>query len=255
MEWKPECDLLLLQEIIVSEPYQYKVSTRERGKIWEDITERLNANEAFAHRLGQKRAVRDRYALLSRKYKRKMTEDERASGISPEMSEIDKLEQIIERFEESNKETGDKGEQAERSKTEDRKKAEQMRKLSMEKLGETLKRKGEEDVGATPRERASGSETIVYLREKAERDFDLGRRAGNKEEGPKRDQTQQLQMFQYMQQQLQQQQQMQLQHQQQQLQNQLLMTLIDLKNSARINIFNFSNFMYCKCFTSLNNAF
>ena len=110
MEWKPECDLLLLQEIIVSEPYQYKVSTRERGKIWEDITERLNANDAFAHRLGQKRAVRDRYALLSRKYKKKMTEEKRASGISPEMSEIDKLlEQIIERFEESDRESGDKG--------------------------------------------------------------------------------------------------------------------------------------------------
>jgi len=33
MEWKRECDLLLLQEIVVSEPYQYKASTRERGKI------------------------------------------------------------------------------------------------------------------------------------------------------------------------------------------------------------------------------
>ena len=215
MEWKPECDLLLLQEIIVSEPYQYKVSTRERGKIWEDITERrLNVNEAFAHRLGQKRAVRDRYALLSRKYKKKMTEEERGSGISPEMSEIDKLlEQIIERFEESDKETGDKGEQAERSKTEDRKKAEELRKLSMEKLGETFNRKGE-DGGATPRKRASGSETIVYLREKAKRDFDLRK---EELETRKRDQTQQLQMFQYMQQQLQQQQQqqqqMQLQHQ------------------------------------------
>ena len=232
MEWKPECNFLLLQEIIVSEPYQYKVSTRERGKIWEDITERLNSYEAFAHRLGQKRAVRDRYALLSRKYKKKMTEEERASGISPEMSEIDKLlEQIIERFEESDKETGDKGKQAERSKTEDGKKAEEMRKLSMEKLGETLKRKGEEDGGATPRKRASGSETIVYLREKAERDFDLRK---EELETRKRDQTQQLQMFQYMQQQLQQQQQqqqqMQLQHQQQQLQNQLLMTLIEKLN-------------------------
>ena len=192
MEWKPECNFLLLQEIIVSEPYQYKVSTRERGKIWEDITERSNAYEAFAHRLGQKRAVRDRYALLSRKHKKKMTEEERASGISPEMSEIDKLlEQIIERFEESDKETGDKGKQAERSKTEDRKKAEEMRKLSMEKLGETLKRKGEEDGGATPRKRASASETIVYLREKAERDFDLRK---EELETRKRDQTQQLQM-------------------------------------------------------------
>ena len=196
----------------------------------EDTTERLNANDAFAHRLGQKRAVRDRYALLSRKYKKKMTEEERASGISPEMSEIDKLlEQIIERFEESDRESEDKGEQGERSKTEDRKRAEEMRKLSMEKLGETLKRKGEEDGGATPRKRASGSETIVYLREKAERDFDLRK---EELETRKMDQTQQLQMFQYMQQQLQQQQQqqqqqMQLQHQQQQLQTQLLMTLIE----------------------------
>lgn len=49
MEWKTECDLLLLQEIVVSEPYQYKASTRERGKIWEDITERLNATEAFGN--------------------------------------------------------------------------------------------------------------------------------------------------------------------------------------------------------------
>ena len=143
------------------------------------------------------------------------------------MSEIDKLlEQIIERFEESDKETGDKGEQAERSKTEDRKKAEEMRKLSMEKLGETLKRKGEEDGGATPRKRASASETIVYLREKAERDFDLRK---EELETRKRGQTQQLQMFEYMQQQLQQQQQqMQLQHQQQQLQNQLLRTQQEL---------------------------
>ena len=97
----------------------------------------------------------------------------------------------------------------------------------MEKLGETLTRKGEEDGGATPRKRASASETIVYLREKAERDFDLRK---EELETRKRDQTQQLQMFQYMQQQLQQQQQqqqMQLQHQQQQLQNQLLMSLIE----------------------------
>ena len=192
---------------------------RERGKIREDITERLNVNEGFAHRLGQKRAVRDRYALLSRKYKTKIKEEERASGISPEMSEIDNLlVQIIERFEESDRESEDKGEQGKRSKTEDRKKAEEMRKLSMEKLGEALKRKGEEDGGATPRKMASGSETIVYPREKAGRDFD-----SRKEELETRrmDQTQLLQpqMFQYMQQQLQQQQQqqqqMQLQHQQQ----------------------------------------
>ena len=87
MEWKPECDLLLLQEIIVSVPYQYKVSTREGGKIWEDITERLNANEAFAHRLGQKRAVRDRYTQprsqgLSSSHKREWSKKDPGSGWS-----------------------------------------------------------------------------------------------------------------------------------------------------------------------------
>ena len=112
MEWKTECDLLLLQEIVVSEPYQYKASTRERGKIWEDITERLNATEAFGNRLGHKRAVRERYALLAKKFKKRKAEEESASGISPEMSETDKL---LERFEESDREACENSEQGEKN--------------------------------------------------------------------------------------------------------------------------------------------
>ena len=235
MEWKPECDILLLQEIIVSEPYNYKASTRERGKIWDEITERLNDSDAFANKLKQKRAVRDRYSLLAKKYKKKMTDEETASGISPEMSEIDKLlEQIIERFEESDREAADRADQADRGRDNERKKAEEMRKRSMEKLGETMKPKADEGQGesCTPKKRASGSETIVYLKEKAEKDFDLRK---EELEIKKKDHDQQSQMFLYMQQQLQQQQQqqhqqLQLQHQQQQLQTQLLMALIEKLN-------------------------
>ena len=69
MEWKQECDLLLLQEIVVSEPFKFKSSTRERGKVWDEITERLNEKETFGNRLGSKRAVRDRYSLLLKRYK------------------------------------------------------------------------------------------------------------------------------------------------------------------------------------------
>ena len=124
MEWKTECDLLLLEEIVVSGPYQYKSSTRERGKIWEDITERLNANDAFKNRLGNKRAVRDRYTLLAKKFKKRMAEEERASGVSPEMSEQDKLlEQIIERFEESDREADENAQQGDKNKENDRKKS------------------------------------------------------------------------------------------------------------------------------------
>jgi len=196
MEWKTECDLLLLEEIVVSQPYQYKSSTRERGKIWEDITERLNANDAFKNRLGNKGAVRDRYTLLAKKFKKRMAEE----GTK------------------TRKMTG--------------KKAEEMRKRSMEKLGETRKRQAEEGGKVTPRKRGSGSETLVYLREKAEREFDLRK---EELEVKKDEQSAQLQMFQFMQQQLQQQQQqqqqqVQLQQQQQQLQNQLLMALIEKIN-------------------------
>ena len=148
MDWKEECDLLLLQEIIISEPFKFKASTRERGKIWEEITERLNTTEVFSNRLGNKRAVRDRYALLAKKFKRKMAEEESASGISLEMTEMEKLlEQIIERFKESDRDAGDK------NKENDRKKAEEMRKRSMEKLGETMKRKSENGEVICKRER------------------------------------------------------------------------------------------------------
>lgn len=230
MEWTQECDLLLLQEIVVSQPYKFKPSTRDRGQVWEGITARLNATELFHDRLRNKRAVRDRYQLLSKKFKNKMAEEERASGISPEMTETDKLlEQIVEQFEESERDAGEQSEKNDQNKENERKKAEEMRNRSMEKLGETQKRKATAEDGqqTTPRKRSSGSETLVYLREKAEREFELRQ---EELEVKKKEQSAQLQMFQYMQQQLQQQQQqqqMQVQIQQQQLQNQMLLALIE----------------------------
>nr|XP_058972429.1 putative uncharacterized protein DDB_G0274435 [Pocillopora verrucosa] len=232
MEWTQECDLLLLQEIVVSQPYKFKPSTRDRGQVWEGITARLNATELFHDRLRNKRAVRDRYQLLSKKFKNKMAEEERAGGISPEMTETDKLlEQIVEQFEESERDAGEQSEKNDQNKENERKKAEEMRNRSMEKLGETQKRKetAEDGQQTTPRKRSSGSETLVYLREKAEREFELRQ---EELEVKKKEQSAQLQMFQYMQQQLQQQQQqqqqqMQVQIQQQQLQNQMLLALIE----------------------------
>lgn len=230
MEWKQECDLLLLQEIVVSEPFKFKSSTRERGKVWEEITHRLNENEVFGNRLGSKRAVRDRYSLLAKKYRKKMTEEAKASGISPELTETDKLlEQIIEMFEESDREGGENSQQVEQNKENERKKAEEMRNRSMEKLGETLKRKAADNGQVTPKKRGSGTETLVYLREKAEKQFEIRK---EELEVKKKEQSQQMQMFQAMQQQLQQQQQQQQQQmqvhiQQQQLQNQMLLALIE----------------------------
>ena len=103
-----------------------------------------------------------------------MTEEAKASGISPELTETDKLlEQIIEMFEESDREGGENLQQVEQNKENERKKAEEMRNQSMEKLGETLKRKAADNGQVTPKKRGSGTETLIYLREKAEKQFEL----------------------------------------------------------------------------------
>ena len=41
MEWT-EKHVILCQEILVSEPYKYKARTLERGKVWDEIADRLN---------------------------------------------------------------------------------------------------------------------------------------------------------------------------------------------------------------------
>ena len=99
-----------------------------------------------------------------------MTEEAKASGISRELTETDKLlEQIIEMFEESDREGGENLQQVEQNKENERKKAEEMRNRSMEKLAETLKRKAADDGQVNHKKRGSGTETLVYLREKAEK--------------------------------------------------------------------------------------
>ena len=153
MEWKPELDELLLQEIIVSEPYMYKPFTRESGHMWEDIADRLNKNPEFKNKIKQKRAIRDHYNLLAKKFQRKIAEEKKASGISPELSELEKLlEEIIEKFEEGERESAEKNKKVLKEKAQ----AEEMRNKSMEKLGETMKRNAEEDLG-------QGTGDIIFL--------------------------------------------------------------------------------------------
>ena len=101
MVWTSEHDELLCREILVEEPYRFKLGTRERGQCWDKIASSLN-------RLGSprfwvdKRAVRDRFLKLERAFKRKMAEEERASGISPpEPTDLDMaIRDIIDRGEE-----------------------------------------------------------------------------------------------------------------------------------------------------------
>ena len=191
--------------------------------------------------------MRVRYTLLAKKFKRREADEETASGIAPsELSETDKLlEELIEKFTVGDMQTSEKNDK----KDQDRTKGVEMRKRSMEKLGETSKRKRENDEeGETPnRKRATGTEAIMYLKEKGERELaikteELGIRKKENELREKMQDTafkQQQEAQQHMskllcqmqqqlqQQQQQQQQQLQYQQQQHMLQTKLLMTLVE----------------------------
>ena len=104
-----------------------------------------------------------------------MGEDEGASGISPEKSQSDELlEEIIDKFKEADVEASNER-ACKRDRAElDRDEAEEMRQRSMEKLGETNKRKTDSGWEESSRRKSSnGSDTINYLRERAEREAEM----------------------------------------------------------------------------------
>ena len=87
MEWTEDHDVLLLREILASDLFSFKKGSVARGERWESIAEKLNEVKTLIFHLKDKRAVRDRWVLLQKKYKAKMHQEETASGISMDMSE------------------------------------------------------------------------------------------------------------------------------------------------------------------------
>ncbi|CAH3185724.1 unnamed protein product, partial [Porites lobata] len=169
--WTKDHDLLLCREVLSVNPYSAKKNSNERGRLWDRISANLNSTSDVYFSV-TKRSVRDHIAVLIKKYKKKMKDEEKASGINPEPTELEQaLAEIIEMEEAAETEHQD-GDGRRKEKDEaDKHKAESMRKLAMEKLGETQKRaveEGEQD--CQKKKRRSGNDTIEYLREKSESD-------------------------------------------------------------------------------------
>ena len=80
----------MCREVLVSEPFNFKPRNSERGKVWEAIAQRLNAIDQLKFRVSA-RAVRDRYSLLTAKQAKKLRDEEKASGVHVEISEMDSL--------------------------------------------------------------------------------------------------------------------------------------------------------------------
>ena len=64
MKWTCDQDALLLKEIIMMEPYQFKKWTRERGNAWAEIAKTLNKlNKGF---VVDQRGASERYDKIKK---------------------------------------------------------------------------------------------------------------------------------------------------------------------------------------------
>lgn len=172
MKWngtEEEHDVLLCREILVSQPFKFKERTVERGKIWDEIANRLNNYQTLKFRVN-KRSVRERFKLMKEKFKRKIQDEEKASGIDVEpASELEQALEDICALEESLPEEvmDSKQAKAEANKL----KAEEIRQKAMESFGQTEAREGQEK--PAKEKRRGGNDSIQFLREKSEKELEV----------------------------------------------------------------------------------
>ena len=177
MEWTEDHDVLLLREILASDLFSFKKGSVARGERWESIAETLNEVKTLSFHVKYKRAVRDRWVLLQKKYKAKMHQEETASGISvDDMSEIDVLlEELVGKEESLNK----VGDAQSRKLKEDKSKAGDIRQKALERYSETKKRKSTEngdecDEKPKRQRRSARTEPLVeFMQEKAKTEREL----------------------------------------------------------------------------------
>ena len=178
MIWTQEKDYIMLIAMAGEGVFDSKAGSRERGNAWQAVADSLNCHEAQRFSVTQ-RSVRDRYNILAKRVKTKLSKEERESGGGDsELSESEKLvEELITLSEEAEKRTEDQNETKREAMANEKKQALEMRERALERVGETRKRneeeKPEEKKAATKRRRRSGGDTIKWLRERAEADSEI----------------------------------------------------------------------------------
>ena len=94
MMWNDNKDDMLCREVLLFEPYQFKLCSHERGNAWKVIAETLNASVAWSLKVDA-RLVRERVTGTVAKYKQKIKDELNASGVSTEHTSLwEVLEEI-----------------------------------------------------------------------------------------------------------------------------------------------------------------
>ena len=178
MQWTKEHDDLLVKEVLALDPYSSPKGSTERSNVWDSIAGHLNACSYVKFAVSG-RSVKDRLQLvLIRNYKRKMSEEIRASGIEVDgLSDFETaMEEIAEKFDASEKDAANQSEDKKDKSKKEKKQAEETRNQALERIGETKKRKVDEadesrDQNSLKSRRRQGNEIIIYLKQKAEQDI------------------------------------------------------------------------------------
>ena len=172
MEWSEEHDVLFLREMLARNVFATKKGSPAGALAWEAVVDSLNEIHSPKFQLKDKKAVRERWNLLRKKFSKKMSEEEKASGISVE--ELTEKESLIEELVGREDTIHAKAESASKQHLKDNETAEDIRKKAMESLKETKKRNSDEGGASPKRRRSRRAEPLVdFLREKAAADREI----------------------------------------------------------------------------------
>ena len=179
MRWSEAHDILLCREILMMRPYQFKSGSKESGSAWSSVSEDLNSIQELTFTTSQK-SVRDRYRLLLDKHVKKIRRQEGESGSIEEETELDVLLQNIKDEAGVAQENYDKITQEKQEKlTAESQNAEEIRLKAMETLSDTNKRRASssssdfDDISPKRTKRNNGTDTMVYLKARAEQEYEL----------------------------------------------------------------------------------
>ena len=158
--------------MLLFEPYLYKPRTVARGNVWKAIAAQLTA-APFSFEVDA-RAVRERFGGLVERFKAINREELVSTGVSPGQSQLDvALEEIVQKMHEAELANETNENNANENRCKEMEYAKYLRKMACETLGETSKRKSEESGPAGKKRRSNGSDTLVYLREKGEKEQEM----------------------------------------------------------------------------------
>ena len=118
--------------------------------------------------------LQEKFGGLVERFKAKNREEFVATGVSPELLQLDvALEEIVQKMDEEELANDTNENNANQKRSKEMEYGKDLREMACETLRKTSKRKSKESGPAGKKRRTDGSDTLVYLREKGEKEQEM----------------------------------------------------------------------------------